>query len=309
MTFNFKAAVWPSMAAAGVLVLVGCSQGADSTSAANSASTHASGGAPSAATAAKGELAIPADADDETRRAYIAQNVLAACMRAKGFTYTPHVIQFDNSLEGVDGQDYKEAKKFRDKYGFGIYAGAVYRNDPNVRGSDVYDKKDTSPDAAYRNSLTPAQKKAYDKALGGRTVTGLTPGCQKEAEEEAYGPGKSKAEIERQATKDRARALAAKQALNGDPQIVALAQKFASCLTKQGINVTTTQPTEIGDMVKFQLSDQTPPNGILTLNKSDAAAKLTQEIDLAKKDLACGKDFRAAYFPKLAKHPFEDVTG
>ncbi|MFC4508148.1 MULTISPECIES: hypothetical protein [Streptomyces] len=311
MSFILKGVAWPAVAAAGVLALAGCSQGGDGPSASSGGITSsASGGsASSSATSAKGDLAIPADADDETRKAYVAQNALAACMRAKGFTYTPHVMEYDDSLKDVDGQDYEAAKKFRNKYGFGLYAGAVYRNDPNVQGSEAYNKKDTSPDTAYRNALTPAQKKAYDKALGGRTATGLTPGCQKEAEEKAYGPEKSKAEIDKKTAEDKERALAAKQALNGDSELVTLAQQFASCLTKQGFNVTTTQPTEIGDMVKFQLSGQTPPNGILALSKSEATAKLTQEIGLAKKDLECGKDFRAAYFPKLAKHPFEDVTG
>ncbi|MEV7326145.1 hypothetical protein [Streptomyces sp. NPDC093970] len=241
------------------------------------------------------------------------QNTLAACMHAKGFTYTPHVSQDGDPLSEVDGRDYAAAKKFRNKYGFGVYAGAVYRNDPSVWGSEAYQNKDTNPDTSYVNALTPTQKKAYDKALGGLGVSGqgrtVRLGCTKEAEDKAYGPEKSRAEVEKQAAEDKERALAAQQALNGDPELVSLAQQFASCLTKDGINVTTTQPTGIGDMVKFQVGDQTPPNGVLSLGKSEATARLTHEIDLARKDLECGKDFRAAYFPKLAKHPFEDVTG
>ncbi|WP_329375070.1 hypothetical protein [Streptomyces sp. NBC_01483] len=221
--------------------------------------------------------------------------------------------QDGDALKGVDGQDYEAAKTFRNKYGFGLYAGAVYRNDPNVFGSEAYNNKDTNPDSAYLKALTPTQKKSYDAALGGRKLTGnhkfTETGCLKEASDKAYGPEKSQAEIEKQAAEDGERARAAKQALNGDPELVKLAQKFASCLTNDGINVTTTQPTDMGDMVKFQVGNQLPPNGILSLSKSEATAKLTHEIGLAKKDLECGKDFRAAYFPKLAKHPFEDVTG
>ncbi|WP_294013367.1 hypothetical protein [Streptomyces sp.] len=241
---------------------------------------------------------------------------MATCMRAKGFTYTPHVSQdgAGDAINDVDGKDYAAAKKFRSKYGFGLYAGAVYRNDPNVWGSEAYMNKDTNPDSAYLKALTPTQKKAYDTAFGAKGPTdahnklGLT-GCLKEAYDKAYGPEKSQAEIEKQAAEDKERALAAKQALNGNPELVRLAQQFASCLTKDGINVTTTQPTEMGDMVKFQVGSQLPPNGILSLSKSEATAKLTHEIDLAKKDLECGKDFRAAYFAKYAKHPFESVTG
>ena len=301
-------AAWPSVVAAGVLALAGCSQPTDGPAAA--APTR--GGEPSPTASANGGLAIPADADDETRKAYIEQNAIAACMRAKGFTYTPHVEQYDLAINDVDGKDYAAAEKFRNKYGFGIYAGAVYRDDPNVWGSPAYNNKDTNPDTGYLRTLTPAQRKAYDKAMGvkgSNPRAPLGPGCRKEAEEKAYGPEKSQAEIDRQAAEDKERAQAAQQALNGDPQLIALAQKFANCLTKDGITVTTTQPTAIGDMVKFSVSAQTPPDGVLSLDKKEAIAKLTKEIGLAKKDLVCGKDFRAAYFPKLAKHPFEDVTG
>jgi hypothetical protein len=317
MAFILRSAAWPAVAVAGVLAFTGCSQGGDGPSASASSSSGTSpssgSGTSSSAASAKGELTIPGDANDETRKQYVEQNALAACMRAKGFTYTPHVSQDDEPLNEVDGQDYAAAKKFRDKYGFGIYAGAVYRDDPNVWGSEAYNKKDTSPDAAYVNALTSAQKKAYDAALGGRTGDAkgklVLTGCAKEASEKAYGPEKSQAENQKKAAEDKERALAAQQALNGDPELVALAQKFASCLTKEGISVTTTQPTAIGDMVKFQVSSQMPANGVLSLGKSEAITKLTREIGLAKKDLACGKDFRAAYFPKHDKHPFEDVTG
>ncbi|MGW7572275.1 hypothetical protein ACWGJV_39260, partial [Streptomyces tendae] len=84
---------------------------------------------------------------------------------------------------------------------------------------------------------------------------------------------------------------------------------YAGCLTKAGIPVTTTQPTSMGDMVKFQVGDTIPADGILSLDKDEALARLTHEVGLAEKDLECGKKFRAAYFPKHAKHPFESVTG
>lgn len=304
--------IWPAVAAAGVIALSACS-GGDGGSAAPPAPTASSGGdAASASASAGGELAIPADADEDTKKQYVEQNALAACMRAKGFTYTAHVTQDgEDPLAEGEGRDYAAARKYRQKYGFGIWAGAVYRNDPNVWGSTAYNAKDTNPDSAYLAALTSAERAAYDKAMGrqikdGKMVTG---GCLKEAEEKAYGPAKSQAEIDKQSAEDKQRALAAQQALNGDPRLVSLAQTYASCLTKEGIIVTTTQPTSIADMVKFQVSAQTPDNGVLGVGKSEAITKLTQEIGLAGKDLACGKNFRAAYFPKLAKHPFEDVTG
>ncbi|MFH8625889.1 hypothetical protein ACH4A8_29050 [Streptomyces vietnamensis] len=297
------------MAAISVIALSGCSDDGGAVAMPDASSPS---GSASAAPSSGAELAIPADANEETRKQYVEQNALAACMRAKGFVYTPHVTRYDqDALSEGDGRDYAAAKKYREKYGFGIWAGAVYRNDPNVWGSQAYNDKDTSPNAAYVAALSPAQRKAYDEAFGKTTRNGkrVQAGCVKEADEKAYGPAKSQAEIDKQNAEDRQRSLDAQQALNGDPQLVSLAQQYASCLTKEGIEVTTTQPTSIGDMVKFQVSSQTPGGGVLSVDKSEAVSKLTREIDLAGKDLTCGKAFRAAYFPKLAQHPFQDVTG
>ncbi|MGW3463068.1 hypothetical protein ACWDE9_27270 [Streptomyces olivaceoviridis] len=294
-----KRLIWPTMAAIGVISVSACGGSGDS---ATSSASPGENGQPSATAAANGELAVPADADEATKKKYIQENAVAACMRAKGFTYTPHVSSDEPAAaDPVDGQDYAEAKKYRQKYGFGLWAKAVYPNDPKLDNDGP-----ANPDSSYLRSLPMSQQLAWKSALAGKTGNG---GCLKKGREKAYGPDKSQAEIDRQTAEDRERALANQQALNGDSQLVALAQSYASCLTGDGINVTTTQPTSIGDMVKFQVGDQVPAGGVQSVGATQARAKLTQEIDLALKDLTCGKNFRAAYFPKLAKHPFEGVTG
>ncbi|MGW3496365.1 hypothetical protein [Streptomyces sp. NPDC001020] len=303
MTRKFKKhLIWPTVAAAGVISLSACSgDGGDSAAASASAASSGEDGRPSATAAANGELAVPADADEGTKKKYIEENTIAACMRAKGFTYTPHVTPEDSgAVNPVDGEDYAAAKKYRQKYGFGLWARAVYRNDPKLD----YDGS-PNPDSGYLHALPMAQQMAWKAALAGKTGN---EGCSKKGREKAYGPDKSQAEIEKQSAEAQERALANQQALNGDSQLVALAQSYASCLTKEGINVTTTQPTSIGDMVKFQVGNQQPANWE-SVGASQARAKLNQEIGLALKDLTCGKDFRAAYFPKHAKHPFEGLTG
>ena len=138
MALKFRThGIWPAVAAAGVLALSGCSQD-DGDSAASAASDD---GEPSGTASTNGELAIPFNADEETKKLYVQENALAACMRAKGFTYTPHVRMDDNALVPVDGEDYDAAKKFREKYGFGLYAGAVYRDDPSLFGRAASNKK------------------------------------------------------------------------------------------------------------------------------------------------------------------------
>ncbi|MFD5568011.1 hypothetical protein [Streptomyces cadmiisoli] len=298
----------PVAAVAGVLALAGCSSQADKNSAGPEAASSAGA---SATTAGKdGLLTVPQDASEETKKEYVYKNAIAACMRAKGFTYTPRVESAETTRLPIDGQDYAATKEYRGKYGFGVaYAPAVYPNDPNVTG----EQDDTNPDQAYLDSLSPAQKQAYEKAMGEwRVEDGKkleSPGCRKKADLKAYGPEKSQAELRREADEARAEDRAAQQALDGDPQLVSLAQDFASCLRDEGITVTTTQPTSIGDMVKFQVNNPVASGDWDTGDKETARAKLAQEIGIALKDLECGKKFRAAYFPKLAKNPFTGVAG
>ncbi|MEU4098943.1 hypothetical protein [Streptomyces sp. NPDC026673] len=303
--------LWSAAGLAGMVALVGCSQGDAESAPPTTSSTSSS---PSRA-AANGELAIPDGADEETKKAYLLENAVAACMRKQGFSYTPHVTDWGPSVP-VDGQDYELAKKYREKYGFGLYAAAAYPDDPTLFGTDAYEAKVMAdPNDAYLAALSPAQRKAYDKALGNgrrRTADGKAvelPGCKLSGFEKVYGPEKSQAEIDRESASAKEQDRAAEQALNGDPKLISLAQEFAACLRNEGIAVTTTQPTAIGDMVKFATSAQLPPSGIKGLDKDDAQAKFAQEISNARKDLECGKKFRAAYFPKLAKHPFSGITG
>ncbi|MFG2755708.1 hypothetical protein [Streptomyces wuyuanensis] len=302
----------PVAAAAGVLLLAGCSR-SDTQSPAPGAASSA-GGSSAAAAAPNGLLTVPHDADEETRKQYLYQNAIAECMRAKGFTYTPHVEDADESTPlPVDGQDYKVSKEYRGKYGYGFsYARVVYPHDPNVIGSEA-PSDDEHPNAAYRETLAPAQQWAYDKAMGEwRVEDGKkleSPGCRKAADVKAYGPEKPKAERDREAEAARAADRAAQQALDGDPQLVSLAQDFASCLRAEGITVTTTQPTSISDMVKFQVNSKAPADGWENLDKETARTKLTQEIGTALRDLECGKEFRAAYFPKLAENPLVGAGG
>ncbi|MDX2703401.1 hypothetical protein PV350_11085 [Streptomyces sp. PA03-6a] len=295
------------------LALAGCTQDDGGTAA--SAGSSSDGHTPPSRAAVNGELAIPEGADEGTRQQYVSQNTIAACMRKKGFTYTPHVSGVETAAIPVDGQDYELAKKYRDKYGFGFFAAAVYPDDPGVPGSKAHEAREMiNPDEAYLDALSPAQRKAYDTAMGtakqlasGKKV--MLPGCVKEGIEKAYGPEKSQAELDREHAANEERDRAAKQALNGDPRLISLAQRFASCLRDEGIAVTTTQPTAIGDMVKFATAQQTPQDGVQKMDQDTARAKLTQEITIARKDLECGKEFRAAYFPKLAKHPLYGITG
>ncbi|GAB2455638.1 hypothetical protein ACFP51_00335 [Streptomyces pratens] len=261
-----------------------------------------------------GQLDIPADANADLKKQYLLENAIAACMKKQGFTYTPVAPEDPAASWSTDGADYELTKKYRQKYGFGIYAGIVYPGDAGASGSAAARQdSDRMPNADYVDTLTPEQKAAYNEALGAipdpKTGEKNWTGCQGEADKKVYGSASAQERDTATANRNQANA----QALNGDPKLVALAQSYASCLRKEGISVTTTQPTGIGEMVKLQAFSSTPAgaSGAVdesgkareSLSKEEALPLLTTDIELAMRDLECGKEFRAAYFPKFLKAP------
>ncbi|MFE6163309.1 hypothetical protein ACFQ7F_30850 [Streptomyces sp. NPDC056486] len=264
-----------------------------------------------------GQLDVPADANADLKKKYLVENAIAACMKKQGFTYAPVAPEDPADSWATAGADYALTKKYRQKYGFGVYAGIVYPNDPAASGRKAAQQDaDRTPNADYVDTLTPKQKTAYNKALGTppdpKTDEKNWTGCQGEADKKVYGSGSAQERSATTAGQNQTNA----QALNGDPKLVELAQSYASCLKKEGVSVTTTQPTGIGEMVKLQALASAPPgaggvvavdeeegNSQKSLSKGEALPLLTKDIQLAMRDLKCGKEFRAAYFPKFLKAP------
>lgn len=299
-----------ALAVGTLTLLTGCG-GAGDKGGAGPASAAGGGDATTTTTGGAAQLTVPDGVDDATKKEYVMENAIAVCMKKKGFTYTPHVSTTDaKAVDPVDGEDYAAAKTFRQKYGFGIYAASVYPDDPAV-SSRTGGKGTASVEDNDEQGLTPAEKKAYDTALQGPPAAGKAEekigGCMAEAHTKAYGPDLSPAAEKAQENARNEKNRENGQALNGDPQLVQLAQQFAGCLTGQGITVTTTQPTGMADMVRLNLARAIPEHH--TMSKEDALPLLAKDIDVALKDLDCGKDFRAAYYPKLKANPYFEVDG
>ncbi|WP_234469277.1 MULTISPECIES: hypothetical protein [unclassified Streptomyces] len=301
--------------AVGLLPLLAACGGGDSTkSTASSGSSGSSGGSTTTTSNGAVQLTVPDGVDEETKQQYIEENAIAVCMKKQGFTYTPYVrtSAAADPLAAVDGEDYARAKQFRKKYGFGYYAGAVYPDDPNVPFSKAATTKRTTPVDHDEDGLTEAQKKAYDIALSGPPAKSKAEekpgGCSEAGRVAAHGPALSAA-AEKKAEKARNDANHANGlALNGDPQLVQLAQQFATCLTGQGIPVSTTQPTGMVDMVRLDISRKLPEN-FMSMSRETALPLLNKDIGIALKDLDCGKKFRAAYFPKEKAKPYYGEDG
>jgi hypothetical protein len=258
------------------------------------------------------QLTVPDGVDDATKKQYLLENAIATCMKKQGFTYTPHVAAApkSGSGSGSDGEDYASMKAVLQKYGYGNYSGAVYPDDPMAPGSKAMGPsggKATIPPDDDEAGFTAAQLKAYDAALNGppaRSKAEEKPGgCSAEAQTQVNGPPLSLAVQKQQQQAEDETNRENGLELNGDAQLVQLAQQYAGCLTAQGITVTTTQPTGIVTMVQKN-QGLTVPENHNSLSKEVALPLLTHEIDLALKDLDCGKKFRAAYYLKEKAHPY-----
>lgn len=321
-------------ALAALLVLAGCSSGSDDKKSTDPAASvgSASGGGSGPAGAEKpgadGSLAIPADADDATKKQYMVTNAVAECMKKAGFTYVPFVLTPTPANRDDNDRDYASARKIREKYGFGAFAPDVYPNDPQVPGSKTAVAED--PNTATFQALPQDRKDAWNAAMMGSTDPAKMKqamadggGCLGTAQTKVYGDkGKSKADAEAASEAARRNRLN----LNGDPELARLAQGFASCLRGKGYPVETTAVTEIRNAERFvwmgkaaQLNQNRPqpadvdqparPQSGPTLDPATARTMLTQEIQAALADLDCGRDFRAAYYPKFDKAPGAEGAG
>lgn len=266
--------------------------------------------AASPSASAPGLLTVPKGADTDTRNAYLEQNAIAVCMRARGFTYTPHVVRTKELYSAVDGEDYEKAEKFRSKYGYSLYWGAVNPDDPHAPGNAEGQAGD-NPDAAYLASLSPSRKAAYEKALGSYAPhpglsesAGTSTGCAASAHRQIEGSELSDAEKKHEIQAWNAQVAKeehVKEQLDHNPELLALASSYAACLKSHHIKVTTANPSDIGDMVKRQESDALPAGGTARMSKRTAQEALQADIAVSLVDLDCGKDFRAAYFAELKR--------
>lgn len=328
-----RRAFFGTAVAAAVLLTAGCSsdsgkasdsansQGGSQQNAATSGGTAGgtTGGTTGKPQGGDAPLTPPPGASEAEKQEYELANAMAECMKKAGFTYVAYVAppaapQFQDAFE----RNYEAARTFREKYGFGAFAPAAYPDDPNVNMPTT----SGDPNAAAFNALPADRKPAYNIALFGNADRSKMPGgklggCSGEAQAKVYGT-QDQIKAKSEAASEQARI--AKQNLNGDAQLVQLAQAYGTCLRGKGYPVGTTSVTEIRTALRFEWFGKAaqltpaPPEGRpdATEQKMDPAVarpQLTQEIKAALADIDCGKDFRAAYFPKLDKAPGAEGVG
>ncbi|MEV5497363.1 hypothetical protein AB0M50_18390 [Nonomuraea fuscirosea] len=238
----------------------------------------------------------------------------ADCMKQQGFKYVPFVSRSrqpdtDESRERAAG-DYQAMRKYREKYGFGVFALYVYPKEfghPAVKP----DNPEINPNWEIQSSLSKAQSGAYRKALDACMVT---------AADQVLGL-KLKSGADYYAEQNTIRRRALKSGVNSDPELVELAGAMATCLKGKGHAISDTTPVamakrgqemfraqedKLGRAQRDDVPDVAPPEkeGELSmiyapaLTPEEARPYLNREIKAALDDLECGRDFYPAYLPR-----------
>ncbi|MEV0230597.1 hypothetical protein [Nonomuraea sp. NPDC050786] len=245
---------------------------------------------------------------------YQFQAAKADCMKQKGFKYVPYVYP---EPKGTDegrlraAGDHQAMRKYREKYGFGVFALYVYPKElgnPQVKP----DKPEAvDPNWKIQSSLSKAQNQAYRKAMEA---------CEIATANQLFGLNlKQGTDYYRQAGVASNRAV--RTTVNSDPKLVELAAAMATCLKGKGYAIADTTPMamaergeaefraqedklgraqmkDVPDVAPPRKEDEIPMIYAPTLTPEDAKPYLAKEIKAALDDVDCGKDFYPAYLPK-----------
>lgn len=182
------------------------------------------------------------------------EEAVAACMRAEGFEYTPQ----DNSQFSFFGDEDGEAwgtEEWVKKWGYGITTQSFSQSevgpdllgydDQGFPGSDDFEPED-DPNYVYQNSLSEAEREAYEEALYGEQpdidFEALTDeeidaafqdfefsGCQNQSFESEAG----NQQAFYQEFGDEIEAMY--EAMENDPRVLEVQAEVEACVTEKGV--------------------------------------------------------------------------
>ena len=219
-----------------------------------------------------------------------AENMVADCMKKKGFQYVPSPSSFAAEVDKAAKysgpwsvlEPPEQVRAFRAKYGFGGPAAQqAYPKDPMLARLGPPDPS-KNPNNAIREALDPARQKAYNKAMDGVGLKEPKPGddigCASEAALKFYGEAEGEQDLASRARQYRQ--------FQTDPATVAAAQKYADCLKDKGYKITSAQPGKVeGEMAQAAMAETV----------------LTRDIKAALDDLDCRADYAALVRSTWAK--------
>lgn len=219
-----------------------------------------------------------------------AENLIRDCMKTQGFDYVPQDPAAQQAAL-VGGQNMSK-EDFEKQYGYGITTLFEQRRQQAVAG----------PNKAIRDSLSEADRKAYDAALHGDDPTATFAdaldsgdysrlgGCIKQATDQVFGGA------------DVLSSLSAKldeldQKIRADARMVKAVKEWSACMREKGFDGLDEQE-EVDAVLKKKLEEIVgSPGDVAGSNGAEAdydkaalAALQKEEVAMVKADIECEED-------------------
>jgi hypothetical protein len=230
-----------------------------------------------------------------------AENLIRDCMKAQGFDYVPvDPAAQQAALTGTPGLSKEDFEK---QYGYGITTLYEQRHQLAVAG----------PNKALRDSLSEADRRAYDHALYGDDPTATfvdaldtgdysrLGGCIKTATDQVFGGA------------DVLQGLSAKldeldQKERSDARMVKAVREWSACMREKGFDGLNEQE-EVDAVLKKKLEEIVGPPGNLAdpggaqadYDKAALAALQKEEVEMVKADTECEDEHVESVEEKVAK--------
>jgi outer membrane murein-binding lipoprotein Lpp len=251
------------------------------------------------------EEQIGIDDDGIRLKQTAAENLIRDCMKTQGFDYVPQDPAAQQAaLVGNQGMSKEDFEK---QYGYGITTLYEQRHQLAVAG----------PNRALRDSLSDADRKAYDHALYGDDPTATfvdaldtgdysrLGGCVKTATEQVFGGA------------DVLQSLSAKldeldQKERADARMVKAVKDWSACMREKGFDGLSEQE-EVDAVLKKKLEEIVGPAGDLATGNAEAdydkaalAALQKEEVSMVKADTECEEEHVESVEEKVA-HEYEEA--
>ncbi|WP_181870992.1 hypothetical protein [Sphaerisporangium album] len=244
------------------------------------------------------------------RLAQAREEIRTECMRRRGFRYVPYLSAYVTPIRrdaeearARDAGEYPAMRRFREKYGFGVFALYAY---PREFGNpEVETDAPVNPNNKITMSLSRTQLAAYWKAGDA---------CYSQAVKMTTGKDVTSFADHMSRAEERVDRLVARE-LDGDRRLAALGADMARCLRRKGYPVRSATPSALarrGPEVfhaeekalgramarpAIEAGDLPDHDYAPSLTPADATPYLTREIRAALDDLECGRRFYRAYEP------------
>lgn len=213
------------------------------------------------------------------RRAKV-ENIVRECMQAQGFEYTPVDPRAEEAaLTGTRGLSKDE---FEEQYGYGITT--LYEERLQLAAS--------SPNAAYRSSLSEADRDAYDRALNGGDPTAtfevaldtgefsILGGCLREATEKVFGGAELLSTLETELAEVEERAT-------NDGRMIAAIEKWAACMRDRGYDYEFPEQIDVVLQERLEVIVGPPDARDPDYDRAALQALQQEEVATVRADLAC----------------------